>query len=98
MSMGQETRDDIDTMRHIRNFLAHDRGHLIFPDNDVTEFCNQLRWIDDYPWGGVVGAKPTTPRSRYVQTVRHFYPYFTVGIGEPVRYSTAVYPFSGMYA
>jgi hypothetical protein len=95
---GPRTRDDIDTMRHIRNFFAHDRGHLTFDDTDVSDLCDQIRWVEGYPWGGVVGAAPITPRNRYVQTVRHFYPYLTVGIGKPIRYATAIFPFREMYS
>jgi hypothetical protein len=95
---GPKTRDDIDTMRHIRNFFAHDRGHLTFDDADVSKLCDQLKWIDDFPWGGLVGARPTTARARYIETVKHLYPFLTVGVGKPIKYSTAIYPFSEMYA
>jgi hypothetical protein len=94
---GPNTRDDIDTVRHIRNFFAHDRGHLTFDDKDVFGLCNQLKWIDRYPWGGLVGQKPTTARGRYVETVRNLYPYLTVGVGNPIRYSTAIDPLSKLY-
>ena len=93
---GPRTRDDINMMRIIRNFFAHDKGHLTFDDEEVSALCNQLKWIDDYPWG--VGEKPDTPRSRYVETIKYLYPFLTVGVGKPIRYSTAIYPFSEMYA
>jgi hypothetical protein len=95
---GPKTREDIDTMRHIRNFFAHDRGHLTFDDRDVSALCDHLKWIDDYPWGGLAGEKPSTARSRYIETVKHLYPFLTVGVGKPIKYSTSVYPFSEMYA
>jgi len=95
---GPKSRDDLDMMRHIRNFFAHERSHLTFDDPDVVGLCDQLKWIDEFPWGGLVGEKPTTPRIRYVETVRHFYPYLTVGVGKPIKYSTAIKPFSEMYA
>jgi hypothetical protein len=94
---GQKTRTDLNTMRHIRNFFAHDRSHLTFDDEDISALCDQLKWIDDFPWGGVVGEKPDTPRGRYIETVKHLYPFLTVGVGKPIRYSTAIYPFSEMY-
>ncbi len=95
---GPKTKEDIDTMRHIRNFFAHDRGHLTFDDRDVSALCDQLRWIDDFPWGGIVGEKPGTPRSRYIETVKHLYPFLTVGVGKPIKYSASIYPFTEMYA
>jgi hypothetical protein len=95
---GPKTKDDIDAMRHIRNFFAHDKGHLTFDDKDVTALCDQLKWIDSFPWGSVVGEKPKTARGRYIETIKHLYPFLTVGIGKPIMYSTAIYPFSEMYA
>lgn len=95
---GPKTRTDIDTMRYIRNFFAHDRSHLTFDDTDVSALCYQLKWIEDFPWGGVVGEKPSTPRQRYIETVKHIYPFLTVGVGRPIRYSTAIAPLSEMYA
>lgn len=95
---GLKTREDLDTVRHIRNFFAHDRGHLTFDDKDVSALCDQLNWIDNFPWGGVSGEKPKTARNRYVETIKHLYPYLTVGVGKPIRYSTAIFPFSEMYA
>jgi hypothetical protein len=95
---GPKTRADIDTMRHIRNFFAHDRSHLTFGDGDVSTLCHQLKWIDAFPWGGVIGDKPSTPRGRYIETVKHLYPFLTVGVGRPIRYSTAIDPFSEMYS
>jgi hypothetical protein len=95
---GPNTRDDIDTIRHIRNLFAHDRGHLTFDDNIVSELCNQLKWIDNFPWGGIVGEKPINARGRYVETIKHLYPFLTVGVGRPIKYSTALFPFSELYA
>lgn len=48
---GPKTRDDIDTMRHIRNFFAHDRSHLTFSDPDVSGLCDQIKWVDAFPRG-----------------------------------------------
>ncbi|MCK1447254.1 hypothetical protein IVB34_40240 [Bradyrhizobium sp. 2] len=95
---GPSTRDDLTTMRHIRNFFAHDRSHLTFEDKDISALCDQLKWIDAFPWGGVLGEKPATPRGRYVETVKNSFPFLTVGVGNPIRYSTALDPFSTMFA
>lgn len=95
---GPKTRADIDTMRHIRNLFAHDRSHLTFDDHVVSTLCDQIMWIDNFPWGGVVGEKPKAPRGRYVETIKHLYPFLTVGIGHPIKYSTALSPFDKMYA
>ena len=46
---GPKTTGDIDMMRHIRNFFAHDRGHLTFDDIDVSALCDQLI-ISDTRW------------------------------------------------
>ena len=85
-------------MRHIRNFFAHYRGNISFDDKDVVALCDQLKWIDSYPWGGLAGEKPLTTRGRYVATVIHIFPFLTVGVGKPIGYSTSLYPFSEMYA
>jgi len=95
---GPNTRDDIDTIRHIRNLFAHDRSHLTFHDEVVSGLCDQIKWIGNFPWGGVVGEKPTTPRAQYIETIKHLFPFLTVGIGKPIKYSTAIFPFSEMYA
>lgn len=95
---GPKSKSDVDMMRHIRNFFAHERTHLTFDDPEVSGLCNQLNWIDEFPWGGIVGERPSNARGRYVETVRHFFPYLTVGIGQPIKYQTAIYPFSEMYA
>jgi hypothetical protein len=95
---GPNSRDDLDVMRHIRNFFAHDRSHLTFDDKDVAALCGQLKWVSAYPWGGVVGEEPTTPRQRYVETIKHFFPYLTVGIGHPIKYSTAIDPFAQFFS
>jgi hypothetical protein len=95
---GPKTRDDIDTTRHIRNFFAHDKGHLTFEDPDVCGLCDRLKWIDSFPWGGLIGEKPTTARERYIETVKHIYPHLTVGVGKPIRYLTAIWSFSEMFS
>jgi hypothetical protein len=84
---GPRTRNDIDMIRRIRIFFAHDRSHLTFDDPDVVELCAQIKWVDDFPWGGVVGKPPTTARDRYTETVRYYFPMLTVGVGEPISYS-----------
>lgn len=94
---GPNTRADLDTMRHVRNFFAHDRSHLTFDDKDVSALCDQLKWIKKFPWGGVVGEEPSTSRERYIETVKSFFPYLTVGVGHPIKYSTAIDPFREMY-
>jgi Mannitol repressor len=89
---GPKTRDDLDTMRHIRNFFAHDKGHLTFDDSIVAALCDQLEWIDRVPWGGIIGQKPSTPRGRYVETVKYIFPFLTVGVGQPIKYLTSPFP------
>lgn len=94
---GLKTRDYLDTMRHIRNFFAHDKGHLTFEDKDVRALCDQLKWIEDRSWGGILGEKPDSPRKRYIETIKNFYPFLTVGVGKPITYK-AFKPFSEMFA
>jgi DNA-binding MltR family transcriptional regulator len=95
---GPATRDDLEIMRNIRNLFAHDRGHLTFDDREASALCDQLKWIDRLSWGGVLGESPTSARDKYVGTIKHLFPFLTVGIGRPIRYSTSIFPFSEMYA
>jgi hypothetical protein len=95
---GEKTRSVLDIMRHERNFFAHGREHVTFDDPDVSSLCDQLKWIDDYPWGGLVGPKPANARGRYVQTVMFLFPYFASAVGTPIKYSAQPNPFSEMFA
>jgi hypothetical protein len=95
---GPITRDDLDMMRNIRNLFAHDRGHLTFDDDVASKLCAQLKWIGHFPWGGVVGSAPASSRDQYVETVKHLFPFLTVGVGRPIRYLDSPFPFSEMYA
>jgi hypothetical protein len=95
---GPNTRDDLDLMRHIRNLFAHDRGHLTFNDEIASKLCVQIKWIDAFPWGGVTGNAPASPRDQYVETVKHFFPFLTVGVGRPIKYLDSPFALSVMYA
>ena len=74
----------MDIIRHIRNFFAHDKGHLIFDDPDVSRLCDQLKWIDSHSWDGVV-LKPISARDKYIQTIMNFYAFLATGVGQPIR-------------
>jgi hypothetical protein len=89
---GPDTKDDLDTIRHIRNFFAHDKGHLTFDDEDVSGLCKQLKWIERYPWGGVAGEKPASARAQYVETIQYLYAFLATGVGNPVRYRESPFP------
>lgn len=95
---GPATRSDLDMMRNIRNLFAHDRGHLTFDDAVASNLCAQIKWISQYPWGGLVGPEPASPRAQYIATVKHLFPFLTVGVGMPIRYKDSMSAFSEMYA
>jgi len=92
---GPLTRADLDIMRHVRNLFAHDRSHLVFDERIVSDLSEQIQWVEKYTWGGLAGRKPVSARSIYIATVRHLFPYLTVGIGRPIKYSTT--PFGEIY-
>ncbi len=93
---GPKTRDDLEVVRHVRNFFVHEKGHLTFDDSDVAELCDQLNWLNRFPWGGEFKTKPTSPRDRYIQTVMNYYAFLATGVGNPIRYSE--FPDSLLYA
>jgi hypothetical protein len=80
----------------IANLFAHDKHYLTFDSTEVSGLCDQLKWIEKFPWGGTVGEKPTSPRNRYIATIMHLYSFLAVGVGKPIRYSEG--PFSELYA
>ena len=88
---GPDSRDDLDIIRHVRNLFAHSKENMIFIDDTIIALCDEIKWINKFPWGGIAGLKPATPMKQYIQTVMHFFSYFTslsqLPKAAPLRYA-----------
>lgn len=89
---GQETKRDLNMIRHIRNTFAHSQKMISFQTKEVSDACDSLLFLKrptSHPW--VIGAF-SDPRSCLIVTVRTFFAYFSdVRKGEPIKCSTHEY-------
>jgi hypothetical protein len=85
---GNNSRSDLTCIRHIRNVFAHSKTEITFDSDEITRICDELKYIDFVPWGGMLGQRPKTSRDKFVMAVNHFYIYFVSGRENlPIRYS-----------
>ena len=58
----------------------------------------QFNWIEIMTWSGIVGAKPTTPRRQYIETVRHYFTFCELGSDPGKRRFYKDYQFPELYS
>lgn len=62
---GSKTRRNLDALRNIRNFFAHQMSPLSFETAEIKEACMQLVELPIYPGLFMTPLSFNTPRDRY---------------------------------
>jgi hypothetical protein len=69
---GLKMREDLVTIKSIRNVFAHSSAHTDFETNEIADACNTLSVLDRNIWGGL-RPKPQTARGQYLASIELYY-------------------------
>jgi hypothetical protein len=70
--IGRDTKRDLDTMRGIRNLLAHTAHPVTFRTRAIKSACWDIKIIDRLSWGGEAGRKPSTAKRRFISAAQYY--------------------------
>jgi Mannitol repressor len=92
--IGQDSRDDLTCVRHIRNVFAHTKTDITFKSPDIITICNEFKFINKVPWEGIYGTRPDDAIDKYYYAVRHYFLYLALPSddGKPLLYSSITDP------
>lgn len=81
---GAQTRDDINTIRRVRNVFAHSADLLFFSSPAIDAAC-QFSLVERSIWGGLLGPKPITPKMRYIVTADLIGIFLTISVDDAFK-------------
>lgn len=70
-------KDDLDTIKIIRNAFAHSLADVVFETAEIKEACDALNIPKKISWGGLMGEDPQgDAKMTFAATIRLLYTYF----------------------
>jgi hypothetical protein len=70
---GNAMRDDLITIKAIRNLFAHARGPIDFDNQAVIDACAALYILQQGLWSGGILPTPATAKDRYLQAAMMYF-------------------------
>jgi hypothetical protein len=68
---GPKMRDDLDSIKNIRNLFAHFKGPATFEHDEIRLLCEEMNSLGKMPQGGLLGLLfgkfPDTPKDKFVR-------------------------------
>jgi hypothetical protein len=84
---GSDSRDDLISVRHIRNLFAHIKTIMTFASDEVRDVCLYLKCVRKIASDGEMGIDLIDPRNMFIEAILHYYVFLAAAHEKPLRYT-----------